>query len=93
MKEYPPAPPPSLESFLSNSFEENEVALAKLSVRKHFSSRLDLILDDESSTVFERLRMNERAMLLKCAVDFARDGVAKDEDDDDDDEEEDEEDD
>ena len=32
--------------------------------------------------------MNERAMLLKCAVDFARDGVAKDEDDDDDDEEE-----
>ena len=91
MKEYPPAPPPSLESFLSNSFEENEIALAKLSVRKHFSSRLDLILDDESSTVFERLRMNERAMLLKCAVDFARDGVAKDDEEEEEEEEEDEE--
>jgi tetratricopeptide (TPR) repeat protein len=93
MKEYPPPsppPPPSLEALLSSSFEENEVALSKLSVRKHFASRLDLILDDESSTVFERLRMNERAMLLKCAVDFARGGVAEDEVDEekDDDEEE-----
>ena len=58
---------------VSNSFEENETIFSKLSVRKHFASRPDLIL--ASSTVFARLRMSERAMLLKSVVDFARGGV------------------
>ena len=62
-----------LEDLVSNSFEENETIFSKLSVRKHFASRPDLIL--ASSTVFARLRMSERAMLLKSVVDFARGGV------------------
>ena len=64
---------PVLEDLISNSFEENETIFSKLSVRKHFASRPDLIL--ASSTVFARLRMSERAMLLKAVVDFARGGV------------------
>ena len=64
---------PVLEDLISNSFEENETIFSKLSVRKHFASRPDLIL--ASSTVFARLRMSERAMLLKSVVDFARGGV------------------
>jgi hypothetical protein len=64
---------PVLEDLVSNSFEENEAIFSKLSVRKHFASRPDLIL--ASSTVFARLRMSERAMLLKSVVDFARGGV------------------
>ena len=64
---------PVLEDLISNSFEENETIFSKLSVRKHFASRPDLILAS-SPTVFARLRMSERAMLLKSVVDFARGG-------------------